>query len=151
MFQGAPLITPRIRKAFLSQPELRASLHGALERMLSFYGLQFVQDQIGEEGGEKAVRGVVRGPNFASNSRRWVTRFNHNHLRLTRILRSLRILGLESDAAALHKFLSTDEDVTSFISPRSQMYWRRAAERPLHLPPDEDDEGAEGIGWLRED
>jgi hypothetical protein len=30
------------------------------------------------------------------------------------------------------------------------MYWRRAAERDLHLPPDEEDEDAEGIAWLRE-
>jgi hypothetical protein len=30
------------------------------------------------------------------------------------------------------------------------MYWRRAAERDLYLPPDEEGEDAEGIAWLRE-
>lgn len=30
------------------------------------------------------------------------------------------------------------------------MYWQRAAERPLHLPPDEADENAKGVEWLRE-
>lgn len=150
MFQDAQLITPNIRKAFLSQPELRAGLHTAFERMLSFYGLQVSHHQTEQEDGMmESVEEVTRGSNFDSNSRNWVIRFNHNHLRLTRILRSLRLLGLESDAAALHGFLENDEDVKSRVSPRSQMYWRRAAERPLHLSPDEDDDGAEGIEWLR--
>ncbi|KAM0716743.1 hypothetical protein Q7P37_008188 [Cladosporium fusiforme] len=149
MFQGAPLITPQIRDAFLAQPELRASLHTALQRMLAFYGLQFTQSQSDAEGTEP-VEEVTRAPNFASNSTNWITRFNHNHLRMTRILRSLRVLGLHLDAAALHRFLTTDEAVTGVVSSRSQMYWRRAAERALHLPPDEDDDDAEGIEWLNE-
>jgi hypothetical protein len=145
MFSFAPIATKEVRDAFLAQAELRASLRKALERMLSFYGLQF-----NAATGEESKKTVTRGPNFASASRNWVTRFDHNHLRMTRILRSLRVLGLESEAAALHDFLSTDEKVTSSVSPRSQMYWRRAAERDLHLPPDEEDEDAEGIAWLQE-
>lgn len=144
MFSFAPIVTPEIRSAFLAQSELRASLRGALERMLTFYGLQFSSDADGREI-------VTRGPDFGINSRNWVTRFDHNHLRMTRILRSLRVLGLGDEAAALHGFLSTDEEVTGTVSPRSQMYWRRAAERDLRLPPDEEDEDAEGIAWLRED
>ena len=144
MFSFAPIVTSEVRNAFLAQAELRASLRRALERMLTFYGLKFS----GGNGAGKQT--VTRGPNFATASRNWVTRFDHNHLRMTRILRSLRVLGLPDEAAALHDFLSTDEEVTDSVSPRSQMYWRRAAERDLHLPPDEEDEGAEGIAWLRE-
>lgn len=144
MFSFAPIVTPEIRSAFLAQAELRASLRGALERMLSFYGLQFSSTEARKET-------VTRGPNFGINSRNWVTRFDHNHLRMTRILRSLRVLGLGDEAAALHGFLATDEEVTDTVSPRSQMYWRRAVERELHLPPDEEDEDAEGIAWLKGD
>ncbi|GAB7327588.1 hypothetical protein MBLNU13_g11440t1 [Cladosporium sp. NU13] len=143
MFSFAPIVTSEVRAAFLAQPELRASLRGALERMLSFYGLQ--------SSSESGKEVVIRGPNFGINSRNWVTRFDHNHLRMTRILRSLRVLGLGDEAAALHGFLTTDEEVIDTVSPRSQMYWRRAAERDLHLPPDEEDQDAEGIEWLRED
>lgn len=146
MFSFAPTITSDVREAFLARPELRDSLHRALERMLTFYRLEFTGNANSED---KPT--VTRGPNFATASRNWVTRFDHNHLRLTRILRSLRVFGLEDDAKALHGFLSTDEKVTSTVSPRSQMYWCRAAERDLHLPPDEDREDAEGISWLRED
>jgi hypothetical protein len=145
MFSFAPIVTKEVRDAFLAQAELRASLREALERMLAFYGLQF-----SAATDDKSKETITRGRNFASASRDWATRFDHNHLRMTRILRSLRVLGLTDEAAALHSFLSTDEQVTSSVSPRSQMYWRRAAERDLHLPPDEEDEDAEGIAWLRE-
>lgn len=148
MFSFAPIVTPEIRSAFLAQPELRASLRRALERMLKFYGLE-VSDEA--ETGKETTCIITRGANFKTASRNWVTRFDHNHLRLTRILRSLRVLGLGDEAAALHGFLSMDEEVIGAVSPRSQMYWRRAAERDLHLPPDEEDEDAKGIAWLRED
>lgn len=149
MFSFAPIVKPEIRNAFLARPELRSNLRLALERMLAFYGLQFSSSDIASDSAEQTET-VTRGPSFTSASRNWVTKFNHNHLRMTRILRSLRVLGLSNEAAALHRFLSTDEKVVSSVSPRSQMYWRRAAERELHLPPDEEDEDAEGIAWLRE-
>lgn len=160
MFSFAPIVKSETRAAFLARPELRANLRRALARMLKFYGLQFssVSSDDNDNGNDYSSNAsgntqetVVRGPNFASASRNWVTKFNHNHLRMTRILRSLRVLGLSSEAAALHHFLSTDEKVLRSVSPRSQMYWRRATERELHLPPDEEDEDAEGIVWLREE
>lgn len=115
--------------------------------MLEFYGLQIASANAGDDttGGLE----VKRGPNFDPASRNWIKGFNHNHLRLTRILRSLRVLGLIDEAKALHGFLCTDDRVLDTVSPRSQMYWRRAAERELRLPPDEEDEEAEGIEWLR--
>ena len=70
MFSFAPVVTPEVRNAFVAQPKLRASLRGALERMLTFYGLQF--------SGEAGKETVTRGPNFGINSRNWVTRFDHN-------------------------------------------------------------------------
>lgn len=153
MFSFAPIVKPEIRAAFLARPELRLSLRRALERMLKFYGLQFTNASLedNDNGNGSTGEAITRGPNFASATRNWLTKFNHNHLRMTRILRSLRVLGLSSEAAALHHFLSTDEKVVRSASPRSQMYWLRAAERELHLPPDEEDEGAEGIVWLREE
>ncbi|KPI39833.1 Opioid growth factor receptor [Cyphellophora attinorum] len=143
MFSFAPIVTSEVRAAFLARSELRASLRRALERMLAFYGLQFSDDAGGEDALQasnndgdaiaKETETVTRGPTFDTASRNWVMRFNHNHLRLTRILRSLRVLGLESEAAALYDFLRTDEAVTGTVSPRSQMYWRRAAQRGLWL------------------
>lgn len=138
MFASAPTITKEVYTHFHSREDLRASLGTAFDRILSFYGLKLTGE------GE-----VVKGDNWTANSGNWLTRFNHNHLRITRILRSLRVLGLRDQAEAFHNFLSTDPDATKIVGSKSQMYWRRAAERPLHLPPDEDDEDAEGVAWLR--
>lgn len=61
---------------------------------------------------------------------------NHNHLRITRIIRCLRILGLDSEAIAFYNALSTiTTGNNQIVSCRSTDYWRRAAERPVHWEP----------------
>ena len=88
--------------------------------------------------------------NFDARSKAtWRKRFDHNHLRITRIIRSLRVLGLD-DAAQAFLIALVAGDREGRVSDRSMMFWVRAAERPLHLSPQEEDEGAEGIAWLRE-
>jgi hypothetical protein len=88
---------------------------------------------------------VTRGPNWAQASRNWCVRFDHNHLRITRILRCLRVLGLQRECET---FFAALEDVFAdsnvSISDRSMMYWRRAVERPLYLAPDDEE-----VDWLR--
>jgi hypothetical protein len=79
--------------AFAQDDSLRVTLRRSLDRMLSFYGL--VRD--GDE--------IVPAEDFYAH-RQWLTAGNHNHLRLTRILKSLRLLGLETDARALHGCLT---------------------------------------------
>lgn len=143
---SAPLVTPTILHAFRSSAPLRAQLLRALARLLAFYGLRATEITNPVTGG--GVR-VVRAANWDQAKRGWVTRFNHNHLRMTRILRSLRVLGLGGNAEALWGFLREDEEVRGRVGERTIGYWRRASERPLHLAPDEDDEGAVGVVWLR--
>src|ERR1700724_1685605 len=43
---------------------------------------------------------------FADRSDNWLTASNHKHLRITRILKSLRPLGLEAEAAAFFNCLA---------------------------------------------
>jgi hypothetical protein len=58
---------------------------------------------------------------------------DHNHLRITRIIRSLRVLGLEDEA---HAFRAALEEYSTQAGYRSREYWRRAAQRSLNLRPD---------------
>jgi hypothetical protein len=87
--------------------------------MLQFYGLELV----GAEGNLQ----VVRGGNFDERSRSWLTSGNHNFLRISRILRSLSLLGLRGYAAA---FLRVLEDIyaeqAQVIGATTMGYWRRA-------------------------
>jgi len=49
---------------------------------------------------------VLRAPFFAERAKNWVTPGNHNHLRITRVLKSLRLLGLEPETAGFFECLA---------------------------------------------
>jgi len=77
---------------------------GVVQVMLSFYGLVEVPDEVDEDG---QVIGLIvtLASDFDDKKDNWLNRFNHNHLRLTRIMKSLTILGLSKRARALHAVL----------------------------------------------
>jgi hypothetical protein len=152
----APIVDREVFEAFRSREELRAGLRGSFERMLAFYGFELrvggeggEADGFGEEGeeGEEGVGRVrvVLGPNYREAFANWVHRFDHNHLRISRILRSLRVLGLPDEAQAFFHALQEVFDSFGRISERSLMFWRRAAERPLWIAPDD-----ERVLWLKD-
>ncbi|KAF2836271.1 hypothetical protein M501DRAFT_912189, partial [Patellaria atrata CBS 101060] len=132
-----PLIDEPTFEAFRSRSDLRDSLRRSLTRMLSFYGFELNSSSGKPEVDLKA--------DHEARFRNWVMRSNHNHLRITRIIRSLRVLGLEAEARAFFEALEEVYETglgRSRIGPTSMMYWTRAAERPLYLAPDEDDDDA---------
>jgi opioid growth factor receptor-like protein len=118
----APLVTAGTEAAFAADPALRERLGRSFDRMLCFYGLEHPDGRAGS---------LVRpGPTFAIRSAVWLRPFNHNLLRLTRILACLRTLGLRDDADALFRclealFLGEARDV---IGARTFDFWRRAVE-----------------------
>jgi hypothetical protein len=97
----APLVTDNTVAAFTS-PELKDRLRRALDRMLKFYGLQR------ETGPTGHVVIAMDGARFAERSVDWLRPGNHNHLRLTRIMQSLWVLGLRAEARALRRCLIAD-------------------------------------------
>ena len=115
----APLITASTVEAFAAQPDLRQKLRVSLGRMLRFYGLQ--QDR----------NIVTPASNFAARADNWLWPGNHNHLRITRILKCCALLGLRDEARA---FLNCLEGIYAEerrkdqpgITPTSLQYWRAA-------------------------
>lgn len=94
---------------------------------------------------------IYRSMNHLKSFRNWVVRSDHNHLRISRIIRSLRVLGLEQNAQAFYNALQeVNNDFPNTIGARSLMYWNRAAVRRLALEPAEEDEDVEGKPFLRE-
>jgi hypothetical protein len=117
---NAPVVDEVVIQAFRSNPHLRKNLRQSLRVMLRFYGLQYVES--------KDDRVVVN--QLASYSERkpnWVSKFNHNHLRITRILKCLMILGLENYARAFYACLQQiyQED-SGLIGEETFQYWTRA-------------------------
>jgi hypothetical protein len=88
---------------------------------------------------------IVRGPNWRRAFRNWAIRFDHNHLRMTRILRSLRVLGLQDECDAFYDALKeVFNDERIYINERTMIFWRQAVRNPLYIAPD-----GEQVPWLK--
>ncbi len=113
----APLVTDADVETFRADPAMRHSLRRSFEKFLAFLGLAF-------EGGK-----VVEGPDFEAKGEVW--RYpNHNWLRITRVLASTRMLGLEDEGLAFFEFLRRLRDGgRSGIDPSTFRYWEGAAGR----------------------
>ena len=148
---SAPVIDRTTFDAFRSRNDLKHYLRTALNRILRFYGFDFSHNLSHNPGHEPSPPDykVVKAPNFDRASRNWVRKFNHNHLRITRILRSLRVLGLEREAKGFFEALKGVFE-GGRISEKSMMFWTRAVERPLFLAPEDEEDVGEGAEFLYE-
>lgn len=99
---NAPILTPADIEAARAGETIQANLRAAFQRMLRFYGLT---------------------PETARLPKPWVRAADHNHLRFTRILRSLRLLGLAAEAQTLYDGIS---EYNSVFPERTKRFWRDA-------------------------
>jgi hypothetical protein len=122
----APILDHETIREFKAHPELQENLRKSFQRMLAFYGFQ-----LNAQGG----LAICRRPDFADQSANWLWPGNHNHLRITRIIKSLRLLGLEPEAKAIFKCLSelyaeeTGRGIPRITATTFQ-FWSAAAEEP---------------------
>lgn len=118
---SAPILDDAAIGEFSRRPDLRAALRRSLDRMLAFYGFTWSGDRI------------VKAPSFSERSRNWLHSGNHNHLRFTRILRSLRVLSEPRAARALFDTLCAIYDEQhragyNGIARQSFEFWKNAVE-----------------------
>jgi hypothetical protein len=112
----APLLTATDIAEFRSDPKLRDNLLRSFEVFLAFLGLRYEAGQVSEAPDFDSKSGVWRYP-------------DHNWLRITRVLASTRLLGLETPSRALFAFLKVLRDSgRSGITAETFRYWQRAAE-----------------------
>jgi hypothetical protein len=117
---GAPLLDDAAISAFRARPELQDNLRASFLRLLRFYGLELVEGR------------VAAAANFPARAANWLTPSNHNHLRITRILLALRLMGMEAEAQAFYAFLcGLYERERNAITATSFRYWTAAARDPL--------------------
>lgn len=113
---AAPLLDDATAERFQSDPVIRENLRRSFLLMLRFYGFG-----LDEKTGE-----VLEADNFAARAPEWLFPEDHNHLRITRILKCLTRCDLRNEAAA---FLRRLEAVATpdRVSPLSLRFWREAA------------------------
>lgn len=98
---GAPVLTSSEIVAISSDARALSTLHQARDRMIVFY----------------------------SETDDWLTGYDHNHLRITRIIQSLRLLVSPEAARDFHGIILAQHHAAGApVNSRSLQYWRQAAE-----------------------
>ena len=114
----APLLSQEDIAAFRSDPALRRNLLISFERILRFLGLS-----------EEKDGSIVADANFAVRAPDVWLAPNHNWLRITRILRSLGLLGCRTQAQALFRWLEKQYTRRKYpITSETFAYWQAAVQ-----------------------
>ena len=110
----APVLNEKEIELILENKIIQQNILKSLDVMLGFYGF--------ERKGKK----IIKNRNFKRRGRNWITKNNHNYLRITRILRSLKITGLGEYADVFYKELMQVCVENPVISDETKHYWKKA-------------------------
>tara|TARA_B100000700_G_scaffold331223_2_gene462420 strand:+ start:7270 stop:7782 length:513 start_codon:yes stop_codon:yes gene_type:complete len=114
-FNGfAPLLSETDRAAFAADETLQANQRYSLDVMLAFFGLtrrEFVIEAM---------------PELNMREHIWLKRGGHNHLRISRIIRSLHLCHQPELAAAFQRAVIEIGTTQGVVSEQSIDYWRAA-------------------------
>jgi hypothetical protein len=117
----APLLTQADALTVAGDEGLKATLLASVDAMARLYGLS------------RSGPTFARGPAFPGPFRDWLGPIDHNHLRLTRILRCLSLCGLIETAGGLRRLLEEIAAVEALGAwGLSLKYWRDAGAWPAH-------------------
>ncbi|MDZ8188379.1 MAG: opioid growth factor receptor-related protein [Nostoc sp. ChiSLP02] len=117
---NAPTLDKEVIQSFHSNPRLRQKLLHSFTLMLGFYGLQRQQSEDGKIT-------ISKSEDYPNRKREWVCIFNHNYLRITRILKCLMALGLENEAQAFYECLrQIYHENSNQIGAKTFQYWTMA-------------------------
>lgn len=109
-----PVLTKEDIAWFRTDRHLRTQQIRALDRMLAFYGL------------ERRDEGIVALPDLNMKPHIWLKPAGHNHLRITRIIRSLQYCSQPALAGELQSAVIELGQSVGQVSEKSLNYWRSA-------------------------
>ena len=123
--RNSPVITPDEIATFRSDNDLQARVVRSFMLMIRFYGLT-----VAEESSHAPRIAIGPGKNFASRRETWLSPDNHNYRRISRILASLVLLGLEQYAVAFYDALiGISKNEPEAIRPDNVRFWTEAVGR----------------------
>lgn len=111
----APVASLEEFEVLRGDERVRAGLERALRRMLRFYGLRLDASDV-----------MGKSEAWAARSRNWAFSHGHNDLRLTRMLKSLCLLGCRAQAEALLVALERIVEEEREGGQESLRFWRDA-------------------------
>lgn len=117
---NAPIVNDSVIEAFSKEPILRRNLLGSLKLMLRFYGLEMNDT-------ENKNIAITVSEEYESRNKIWLRKYNHNYLRLTRILKSLALFGLQEYTEALYECLrKIYDEKADEIGEETFNFWTKA-------------------------
>ncbi|MFI0472460.1 opioid growth factor receptor-related protein [Halomonas sp. HMF6819] len=111
----APTLTGDDRQAFADDATLRARQQTSLDVMLSFFGL------------ERENETITATPSLNMREHIWLKAGGHNHLRISRMIRSLAYCHQPALAASLKDGVIRIGQEQGIVSDASIRYWREAS------------------------
>ena len=117
----APVLTAPDISTFRSDATLKEALRRSLARMLAFYGFELIDTD--------GTPQVAPARDWEDRAAVWLHPANHNYLRLTRIMKSLTLLGLPACAHSLRDVLIAESGLIGrdVIGSTTLQYWKNAA------------------------
>lgn len=108
-----PILTPEIVKDAKQHPEIISNLHKAKDRFEKFLAIGNYED--------------------IDKQRKWCKHRNHNLLRITRVIRSLRLFGMEKEAKELYNnaIVTANRFGVSIVTI---LYWQKALKDDVWNP-----------------
>lgn len=116
MNPSAPPTNSATINAFKTDKTLQDKMRKSFEVMLKFYGLEY-----------GFLGNIKMASDFSKKAENWLNPGNHNFLRITRILTSLRLHGLEREAQAFFAVLEQIYKAhAKQIGAETFSYWQNA-------------------------
>lgn len=108
------IFLPIVTDGFDTNDEIKENMLKSFSVMLGFYGFAISDNEIIKQ-------------NFEERSKIWLKPKNHNFLRISRILKSLCIFGLEEYAKKFYDvMISLSYEYKDIISEENILYWSDA-------------------------
>lgn len=108
----APLLTEDDVAIFKANPTIQTNLVSSFRRFLAFLGLYY-EHEVLECIDFEPIQFKIE---------------NHNWFRITRVLKSLRLLGREKEVIAFYKYLKKIHEENGWVSDNSFSYWKEAVD-----------------------
>lgn len=113
----APILDEEQIKQFRTRTDLRYKLFAAFDKMLDFYGFKHETNDFR----------IVPKTDINPDTCHWLCYGDHNYLRITRILKCLKLCGLEYFANKFYEALTKVYlQYPKYIGENTYGYWTRA-------------------------
>ena len=106
-------LTDEILCSAIHDKDIRRNIYDAFLMMVDFYGLKIEED------------GRIL-PNCKQSEMHWLTPFNHNFLRITRIIGCLSIFHFSKEAENFYQAMKSIAEKNKWFCAKSLIYWKDA-------------------------